>query len=67
MPVKLIAPESGFTMIRSTMHIVKNSPNADLAAECLNQAISPSVQAQMAEAPNYLVPTSSRASFSKGP
>lgn len=65
-PVKLIAPDSGFTMIRSTMHIVKNSPNADLAAEYLNQAISPSVQAQMAEAPNYLVPTNSRAPFSKG-
>ncbi len=65
-PARLVAPDSGFTMIRSTMHIVKNMHHADLAAEYLNQAISPSVQAQMAEAPNFLVPTNSRAPFSKG-
>jgi len=64
--VRMVAPDSGFTMIRSTMHIVNNTQNADLAAEYLNQAISPSVQAQMADAPNFLVPTNSRAPFSKG-
>ncbi len=64
-PVRLVAPDSGYTMIRSTMHIVKNSKNVDLAAEYLNQSISPTVQAQMAAPPNLLVPTNSRTPFPK--
>ena len=65
-PIALARPETGWVHIKSSMHIVKNSPNADLAAAYINAAISPEVQTQMADAPFFVVPTSTRARFSQG-
>ena len=65
-PVALHKPESGWIHIKSSMHIVKNSKNVDLAAAYINAALSPDVQTQMAAAPYFVVPTSSKAQFSKG-
>ncbi|RPH41059.1 MAG: ABC transporter substrate-binding protein [Burkholderiales bacterium] len=65
-PIALTAPDTGYIHIKSTMHIVKNSKNVDLAAAYINAALSPDVQSKMAEAPYFVAPTSSKAVFSKG-
>jgi putative spermidine/putrescine transport system substrate-binding protein len=65
-PVALARPDSGWIHIRSTMHVVRNSKNVDLAAAYINAALSPDVQTRMAEAPFFVAPTSSKAVFSKG-
>lgn len=64
-PIALARPDTGWIHIKSSMHIVKNSRNVDLAADYINAAISPEVQTQMAEAPYVLAPTSTKAKFSK--
>ncbi len=65
-PVALVKPDTGWIHIKSSMHIVKNSKNVDLAAAYINAAISPEVQTQMAEVPYIVAPTSAKAKFSKG-
>lgn len=65
-PIALVKPDTGWIHIKSSMHIVKNSKNVDLAAAYINAAISPEVQTQMADAPYVLAPTSTKAKFSKG-
>jgi putative spermidine/putrescine transport system substrate-binding protein len=64
-PIALARPDTGWIHIKSSMHIVKNSKNVDLAAAYINAAISPEVQTQMADAPYMVAPTSTRATFSK--
>lgn len=64
-PIALARPDTGFIHIKSTMHIVKNSKNVDLAAAYINAALSQEVQSKMAEEPYVIVPTNSKASFSK--
>jgi putative spermidine/putrescine transport system substrate-binding protein len=64
-PIALAKPDTGWIHIKSSMHIVKNSKNVDLAAAYINAALSPEVQTQMAEAPYMVAPTSSKAAFSK--
>jgi putative spermidine/putrescine transport system substrate-binding protein len=65
-PVTLAKPDTGYIHIKSTMHIAKNTKNPDLAAAYINAALSPEVQTKMAEDPYFIVPTSTKASFSKG-
>jgi putative spermidine/putrescine transport system substrate-binding protein len=65
-PIALAKPSSGYIHIKSTMHIIKNSKNVDLAAAYINAALSPDVQTKMADAPYFVAPTSSKATFSKG-
>jgi putative spermidine/putrescine transport system substrate-binding protein len=65
-PVALAKPDTGWIHIMSTMHIVKNSREVDLAAAYINAAISPEVQTRMADAPYFVAPTSTQAQFSKG-
>jgi putative spermidine/putrescine transport system substrate-binding protein len=64
-PIALTRPDTGWILIRSSMHIVKNSKNVDLAAAYLNASISPEVQARMGDAPYILVPTNSKVPLSK--
>ena len=63
-PIALSRPDTGYIHIKSSMHIVKNTKNLDLAAAYINAAISPEVQTQMAEAPYMVAPTSTKAKFS---
>lgn len=65
-PIALARPDTGFLLIRSTMHIVKNTTRPDLAAAYINTVISPEVQGRMVAAPYYLVPTNSKVAFSPG-
>lgn len=65
-PIALTKPDTGWLLIQSTMHIVKNSKNQDLAAAYINAAISEDVQTRMGDAPYFIVPTSQKVKFSKG-
>jgi putative spermidine/putrescine transport system substrate-binding protein len=64
-PIALAQPDTGWILIRSSMHIVKNSKNVDLAAAYVNAAISPEVQSKMGDAPYILVPTNAKVPLSK--
>jgi putative spermidine/putrescine transport system substrate-binding protein len=64
-PIALTAPDTGWILIRSSMHIVKGSKNVDLAAAYLDASISPEVQSKMGDAPYVLVPTNSKVPLSK--
>ena len=64
-PIALSKPDTGWILIRSSMHIVKNSKNVDLAAAYLDASISPEVQAKMGDAPYVLVPTNQKVPLSK--
>ena len=65
-PVALAKPDTGWIHIKSVMHVVKNTKNPDLAAAYINAALSPEVQTQMAAAPYFVAPVSSKAVFSPG-
>lgn len=65
-PIALTKPDTGWLLIQSTMHIVKNSKNQDLAAAYINAAISEDVQTRMGDAPYFIVPTNQKVKFSKG-
>lgn len=63
-PIALAKPDTGWLLIQSTMHIVKNSKNVDQAAAYLNAAISAEVQQKMVEPPYLVVPTNAKVGFS---
>jgi putative spermidine/putrescine transport system substrate-binding protein len=65
-PIALAKPDTGWLLIQSTMHIVKNSKNQDLAATYINAAISEDVQTKMGDAPYFVAPTNQKVKFSKG-
>ena len=65
-PIALARPDTGWALIFSTLHIVKNTRNADLAAAYINAALSPEVQQKMADKPYFLVPTNSKVPLSPG-
>jgi putative spermidine/putrescine transport system substrate-binding protein len=64
-PIALARPETGWVVTLTSMHIVKNSKNVDLAAAYINAAISPEVQGKMGDAPYILVPTNPKVPLSK--
>lgn len=59
-PVEFVKPKEGTIGFKTTVHIVKNSPNAKLAAALIEAAISPEVQAKLMEAPYLIVPTNKK-------
>jgi putative spermidine/putrescine transport system substrate-binding protein len=63
-PIALTRPDTGWLVIRSTMHIVKHTKNADLAAAYINAALSPEVQQKMGDKPYLLAPTSTKVPYS---
>lgn len=65
-PVALAKPDTGWIHIKSVMHIVKNTKSPELAAAYINAALSPEVQTQMAAAPYFVAPVSTKAVFSPG-
>jgi putative spermidine/putrescine transport system substrate-binding protein len=65
-PIALTRPDTGWLVIRSTMHIVKNTKNADLAAAYINASLSPEVQQKMGDAPYLLAPTNAKVPYSPG-
>ena len=59
-PVEFVAPKEGAIAFKTTIHIVKNSPNKELAFKLIEAAISPEVQARLMEEPYLVVPTNSK-------
>ena len=59
-PVEFVAPKEGAIAFKTTMHIVKNSPNTALAANLIDAALSPEVQAKLMESPYLIVPTNTK-------
>jgi putative spermidine/putrescine transport system substrate-binding protein len=62
-PIGIAKPDSGWVLVRNSMHIIKNTKNYDLAAEWIDTALGVEVQTGMAGAPNYLAPTNSKVPF----
>jgi putative spermidine/putrescine transport system substrate-binding protein len=63
--VAFTRPESGLVLVRTSMHIVKNTKVPDLALAYIDGAINADVQQQLQAAPYYLVPTNAKAKFSE--
>jgi putative spermidine/putrescine transport system substrate-binding protein len=59
-PVEFVAPKEGAIGFKTTIHIVKNSANTDLAFALIETAISPEVQKRLMEAPYLIVPTNAK-------
>ncbi|MBS0639597.1 MAG: ABC transporter substrate-binding protein [Proteobacteria bacterium] len=59
-PVEFVAPKEGAIAFKTTMHITKNSPNAELAFKLIETALSPEVQAKLMESPYLIVPTNAK-------
>ena len=62
-PVALARPDSNWGLVRSTMHIVKNTKVPELAAQYINTALSLEVQQKMSDAPYFVAPTNKGAKF----
>ncbi|WP_407050844.1 ABC transporter substrate-binding protein [Methyloraptor flagellatus] len=59
-PVEFVAPKEGAIAFKTTIHIVKNSPNKELAFKLIEAALSPEVQAKLMDAPYLIVPTNTK-------
>ena len=59
-PVEFVIPKEGAIAFKTTIHIVKNSPNKELAFKLIEAALSPEVQAQLMEEPFLIVPTNTK-------
>ncbi len=59
-PVEFVAPKEGAIAFKTTVHIVKNSPNAELALKLIDSLLAPEVQAKLMDAPYLIVPTNTK-------
>jgi putative spermidine/putrescine transport system substrate-binding protein len=63
--VAFTRPETGLVLVRTSMHIVKNTKVPDLALAYIDGAISAEVQQQLQAAPYYITPTNGKVAFSE--
>jgi putative spermidine/putrescine transport system substrate-binding protein len=59
-PVEFVAPKEGAIAFKTTIHIVKNSPNKELAFKLIEASLSPEVQMTLMNSPYLIVPTNSK-------
>lgn len=59
-PVEFVVPKEGAIGFKTTLHIAKNSPNAELAFKLIEAALSPEVQAKLMDSPYLIVPTNAK-------
>jgi len=59
-PVEFAVPKEGAIAFKTTIHVVKNSPNAELAAKLIDSTLAPEVQAKLMDAPYLIVPTNTK-------
>jgi putative spermidine/putrescine transport system substrate-binding protein len=59
-PVEFAMPKEGAIAFKTTIHVVKNSPNAALAAKLIDSTLAPEVQAKLMDAPYLIVPTNTK-------
>jgi putative spermidine/putrescine transport system substrate-binding protein len=65
-PILMQRPATGWGIVRTTMHVVKNSKSPKLASDYINAALDAQVQALLADAPYYLAPTNVQVPYTKG-
>lgn len=59
-PVEFAVPKEGAIGFKTTIHIVKNTSNAELAFALIEAALSPEVQTTLMEEPYLIVPTNTK-------
>ncbi len=59
-PVEFASPREGAIAFKTTIHIVKNSPNKELAFRLIEIAIAPEVQEKLMNSPYLIVPTNGK-------
>ena len=59
-PVEFVSPKEGAIAFKTTIHVVKNSPNKVLAAALIESAMSPEVQTRLMKSPYLIVPTNTK-------
>ena len=59
-PVEFVAPKEGAIAFKTTIHLVKNTPNKELAVKLIDAALSPEVQGKLMESPYLIVPTNTK-------
>jgi putative spermidine/putrescine transport system substrate-binding protein len=59
-PVEFVAPKEGAIAFKTTVHVVKNSPNREMAFKLIEAALSPEVQSKLMESPYLIVPTNTK-------
>jgi putative spermidine/putrescine transport system substrate-binding protein len=59
-PVEFVTPREGAIAFKTTVHLVKNAPNRDLAIALIEQAMSPEVQSKLMDSPFLIVPTNGK-------
>ena len=59
-PVEFVAPKEGAIAFKTTIHVVKNSPNKELAFKLIEASLSPEVQTTLMNSPYLIVPTNSK-------
>lgn len=59
-PVEFVSPKEGAIAFKTTIHVVKNSPNRDLAVALIEAAMSPEVQTKLMQSPFLIVPTNTK-------
>jgi putative spermidine/putrescine transport system substrate-binding protein len=62
-PVEFAVPKEGVIAASATMHLVKNSPNAELAFKWIETALSPEVQTALMAPPYLVMPTNTKVRF----
>jgi putative spermidine/putrescine transport system substrate-binding protein len=58
--IEFVVPETGPVGWTTSLHIVANAVEADLAFQYIESAITPEVQAQMQQAPHWVIPTNTK-------
>ena len=58
--VEFVAPKEKAIAFKTTIHIVKNSPNRELAFKLIEAALTPEVQTTLMNPPYLIVPTNSK-------
>lgn len=59
-PVEFVIPKEGAIAFKTTIHIVKNTPNKELAVALIEAAMTPEVQTKLMQSPYLVVPTNSK-------
>lgn len=59
-PVEFVSPKEGAIAFKTSIHVVKNSPNRQLAVDLIEAAMSPEVQTRLMQSPYLIVPTNTK-------
>lgn len=59
-PVEFVIPKEGAIAFKTSVHIVKNTQNKELAVALIEAAMSPDVQTKLMQSPYLVVPTNSK-------